>query len=74
MTHLVPSEGARSGDDKRLRILREQHFSGYQGYTVSRWARMGHGIDLVIRIQSPKTGTNSGDTCDMEGCALANNT
>lgn len=24
-----------------------------------------------MRIQSPKTGTKSGDTCDIEGCALA---
>ena len=28
----------------------------------------------IIRIQSPKTGTNSGDTCDIEGWALAKRT
>lgn len=30
--------------------------------------------NLVIRRQSPNTGTKSGDTCDMEGCALAKRT
>ena len=28
----------------------------------------------IMRIQSPKTGTNSGDTCDIEGWALAKRT
>jgi hypothetical protein len=28
----------------------------------------------IIRMQSPKTGTNSEDTCDIEGWALAKST
>ena len=28
----------------------------------------------IMRIQSPKIGTNSGDTCDIEGWALAKRT
>jgi hypothetical protein len=38
------------------------------------WASLVYNTSLIIRMQSPKTGINSGEVCAIDGWAFAYNT
>lgn len=73
MYDLIPTQCPASTDYKWLCILGQKNVSGGRSEVLVDLNNTERPC-LIMRMQSPNTGTNSAETWDIDGWAFANKT